>query len=721
MFFPRKLVKIVRKTHKVPSAPSTKEKLEDLQQVEVPVVFVKDVVNSEACENKETNKEKPQPSSSEPKPVNQSPIQSGGLLPKPAENTEESSNLPTGKLRLTDNYVKSVYKRIKDENKEKMDNIPNTTRPSWRQRKEATRELVEILRNSPNCKNMRENQVIDLGTKVYHEFKDDPDFTEEELAYLMYTDGDMKLTATTEGNFSEKELNTPEWQAAIKKELIAHTHVFRPATQQEIYEYCTVRNQKLIPCMMLLSVKRDGRRKARIVCLGYLAPDDPISTYAGVTDINIIKMLISISITNEGIDLFSADATSAFLQADYPGSNPVLISLDRRLQTELGYKVGRIIRCMNGLKHSPIGWSIHRDKKLLHHGWSPSETERCLWHKQHACLCVFVDNFFFFGRKEDIEIYYNELREELKLVPENPIETESTRTFDILGIDLIYSKKEKKAVLSQSRYVNKLIQRFGGHDGKVPNSPMLQNDAEDLLNIAVSEEEKLKWSKAKLEIQGSLQYLAQTRYDIIVPLKVISKAKATEKVVIAAKKIIRYLRQPKCLAFRANRNRNKNYTTIEVYTDGDWASLPDRHSLSGVVVCVNGNNITGKCVTQHTVAVSTSEAEIYGMSEGCKSGLYSLYVIQEIVNILRLPPLKMPVPLIGDNSGAIKHCSQPSVQSRSKHISIRDAMIKSHTERGIFELTKCNTTKNNANGLTKIQSGKPFSDSCGQLQIENVD
>lgn len=117
-----------------------------------------------------------------------------------------------------------------------------------------------------------------------------------------------ELAKTTDGKIVD--ISQKDWRAAIQKEIEAHKDVFRAATNAERTEYKGIP----IPCRLLLSTKRDGRKKARMVCLGFLAGQSPIDRYAGVADLTTIKTLISLMSILPDWDLLPVDATSAFLQ-----------------------------------------------------------------------------------------------------------------------------------------------------------------------------------------------------------------------------------------------------------------------------------------------------------------------------------------------------------------------------------------------------------------------
>ena len=62
-------------------------------------------------------------------------------------------------------------------------------------------------------------------------------------------------------------------------------------------------------------------------------------------------------------------------------------------------------------------------------------------------------------------------------------------------------------------------------------------------------------------------------------------------------------------------------TMIDVWVDSDWAGGKDRKSTSGGMIVVGGVALKTWSRTQKTIALSSGEAEFYGMVSGAAEGL----------------------------------------------------------------------------------------------------
>lgn len=88
---------------------------------------------------------------------------------------------------------------------------------------------------------------------------------------------------------------------------------------------------------------------------------------------------------------------------------------------------------------------------------------------------------------------------------------------------------------------------------------------------------------------------------------------------------------------------------MNVYTDSDWAGDKDnRHSVSGYAIFLLDVPILWKSCLQRTVALSSSEAEYYAISEAAKE-IKLVYQILDSMNV----KVTLPIVVNIDNVGAI--------------------------------------------------------------------
>jgi hypothetical protein len=67
------------------------------------------------------------------------------------------------------------------------------------------------------------------------------------------------------------------------------------------------------------------------------------------------------------------------------------------------------------------------------------------------------------------------------------------------------------------------------------------------------------------------------------------------------------------------------------YVDSDWAAdIRHRRSIFGVVFKLAGAAIAWKCCVQHTVSLSSTEAEFLAASDAGKMALYLRSILDEL-------------------------------------------------------------------------------------------
>jgi hypothetical protein len=133
------------------------------------------------------------------------------------------------------------------------------------------------------------------------------------------------------------------------------------------------------------------------------------------------------------------------------------------------------------------------------------------------------------------------------------------------------------------------------------------------------------------------------------------------------------------------------------YTDsslGDQAD--DRHSTSGYVFILASGAISWSSRKQKTVAQNTTEAEYMAMTDAAnQAAWYQSFLTELGYNV------DDPIPLHGDNKGAIDLALNPVTGRRSKHIAIRHHVIREYIENGTISLIRTPTEEMVADGFTK--------------------
>lgn len=166
------------------------------------------------------------------------------------------------------------------------------------------------------------------------------------------------------------------------------------------------------------------------------------------------------------------------------------------------------------------------------------------------------------------------------------------------------------------------------------------------------------------------------------------------------KHLLRYVKRTRSfrLSFGTHRAQDQ---LVEGYADANYAGDVDtRRSTTGFVYFVKGSLVSWKSKRQHSVTLSTTEAEYLAIGDCAKHGLWLCRLLE---HILELKPVNVPIklPLCNDNQGAVFLCNEASVNNRSKHIDIRHHFIRELTREGKITVSHVSTTDMPADALTK--------------------
>jgi hypothetical protein len=119
-------------------------------------------------------------------------------------------------------------------------------------------------------------------------------------------------------------------------------------------------------------------------------------------------------------------------------------------------------------------------------------------------------------------------------------------------------------------------------------------------------------------------------------------------------------------------------------SDADWASdVVDRKSISRYSFYFEGSLVSWSGVKQKSIALSSTEAEYYAMTQAFKEALW----MRAFLGILRFP-VPRPFPILSDSQAACSLSNSPAVSARSKHIDIRHHFIRALVQDGSFSTTR---------------------------------
>ena len=118
---------------------------------------------------------------------------------------------------------------------------------------------------------------------------------------------------------------------------------------------------------------------------------------------------------------------------------------------------------------------------------------------------------------------------------------------------------------------------------------------------------------------------------------------------------------------------------------------------------------------QKTVAQSTTKAEYMALADAANQAAWYRSFLSELgYEVLD------PIPLHGNNKGAIDLALNPVTGRRSKHIPIKHHAIREYVENGSIDLVRTPTAEMLADGLTKPHACTRLTDFVSGLGLASL-
>ena len=460
------------------------------------------------------------------------------------------------------------------------------------------------------------------------------------------------------------------------------------------------------------------RYKSRWVVKGYLQQYgvDFEQTYASVVKPMAFRLLFAIA-AHHDLDIEQLDVVTAFLY----GVIDQLIYVQMPKGYEKAGMICKLNKALYGLKQSPRLWYERLSEFLLTKlGLSKLHADHSIFSSSAGIrgpiVTSFVDDLNIIGPKGSPMI--SEVKKQLniafKMVDMGPIS-------HYLGLKVERNRDNRTIKLSQSTYIEKVLEKFHMQNAKTTTTPMKEGSL--FRNKSQASESDIKQYQA---IVGSIMFaMIETRPDIAYATSVVSRhAKNPGKSHMeAAKQILRYL--------SATRDRGITFgggdLSIQGYSDSDWAGdKEDRKSTSGYVFMLNNGPISWASKRQKTVALSSTEAEYMALTLAAKETIWIRLLMTELglmqddatptVNVLER---EGAIALKGDNQSAIALANNPVLHSRTKHIDIQHHFIRNEVTEGRIDLTYVSTEHMVADGLTKPLTHVKFFSFIRQLHMNS--
>ena len=381
------------------------------------------------------------------------------------------------------------------------------------------------------------------------------------------------------------------------------------------------------------------------------------------------------------------DVVAAFLAGE--------LEVEIYMEQPEGFKQGEDLVCqlrkgLYGLKQAARIWNRKLRRFLLNHGYKQTHSDHCVYIRPQTkvIVAIWVDDLIIAGKNvEDIKELKRELNKEFEMKDMGELKY-------FLGIQVLRNRKHRQIHISQSGYINSILERFSLLECNPVSTPIA---AGTKLQKA-KPDDIMDDPKEYQSIVGSQMYaMLCTRPDLAYAISQISQfnnlPNKTHHAV--AKRVLRYLKGTLHVGITFSGSLGLE---LKLYCDADWADGEDRKSISAYIAILAGGAVSWRAKKQATVATSSTEAEYMALLEATKESIWIQRLLSELG---QKAAIKNTNVIFEDNQGAIALAHNPAHHARTKHIDIQYHFVRDCVENGKVKLEYCPTAKMVADALTK--------------------
>ncbi|GJX40943.1 putative ribonuclease H-like domain-containing protein [Tanacetum coccineum] len=427
------------------------------------------------------------------------------------------------------------------------------------------------------------------------------------------------------------------------------------------------------------------RNKARLVAQGYTQEEriDYDEVFAPVARIEAIRLFLAYASFKDFV-VYQMDVKSAFLYGNIEEEVYVCQPLGFE-DPEFPDRVFKVEKALYGLHQAPRAWYDTLFTYLLDNGFQRGQIDKTLFIKRVKSdillVKVYVDDIIFGSTKKKLCTEFETLMHK-----KFQMSSMGELTF-FLGLQV--TQKDDRIFISQDKYVDEILKKFGFLTLKTTSTPM---ETSKPLKDAEAEDVDVHLYRSMI---GSLMYLTASRLDIMFAVCAWARFQVTPKVshLHAVKRTFRYLKGQHKLGLWYSKDSPFD---LEAYTDSDYAGPSlDRKSTTEGCQFLRSRLISWQCKKQTIVANSTTEAEYVAAASCCGQVLW----IQN--QMLDYGYNFMNTKIYTGNESTICIVKNPVFYSKTKHIEIRYHFIRDYNEKRLIQMSKIHADHNVTDLLTK--------------------
>lgn len=510
--------------------------------------------------------------------------------------------------------------------------------------------------------------------------------------------------------FARDNPDRPNWVKSLDSEVHSLLHEF------ETLEACDISQvragDQILPSLLIMTRKADGRFKSRIVACGSFERIDSGSSYSAVVSHDIWMQSI---VTNAALGgaCYQLDVKNAFLQTQNSdiSEEQAQVYVRPPKECDLGSRVlWKVVGSLYGLKSAPKAWKKTLTNHLTSSGFSICPLDdSILLNDKGIKILLYVDDLVVLGPRDQCISVLQDISRRFTCTDWIDLSL-ATRECPLLflGHELFLENNVEGGqdlIVSQALYSRTLLSRLGYLDCKALRSLPADEFSFAYLNAAekVGPEEH-KWFRS---VVGGLNYLCLgTRPEILACTSILAEGQSapTTNHISSAKKLLRFLAGYPEFELRLPINKISHGQTIKIVVHYDSNFAAER-ARSGGTLWINGALTHWWSKRQRSIVLSTAEAELVGCSTGVKELIGCRNLMLTIFGDHAHPSqgnLKFDLRIFGDNQAACLISQGNAGVRKVRHLTLADLFTRDVIESEGVIAKWIETNLNSSDPLTKV-------------------
>ena len=503
-----------------------------------------------------------------------------------------------------------------------------------------------------------------------------------------------------------------QWKEAMRKEI---TSLEKMGCWKEVPQ--SQAKGKIIPTQWVFKIKRKpngslDKYKACLCARGDLMKDYGFETTSPVSIWSTLRIMLILCLV-WGWYSGTCDYSNAFVHATL--STPVWIHLPHGYScSKPGKWCLELLQSLYGTSFAPCLWYECLCEALKKYGLKPSLHDPCLFFKPGMLVALWVDDLLVvYKDKEELKQFEAEMHKlGFDLAIESTLE-------NFLGIKF-ECRANGAFELTQPALIEKIIEATGMENCNPNATPALSGTT--LGKDPDGEPMKETWSYPSMI--GMLLYLStNTRIDIAFAVSQVARFTHNPKQshAKAVKHLVRYLTGSKD---KGTIYEPTGTLALTAFTDADFAGLykvdpqedpSSAKSHMGYVIKLGGCPLVWKSQLIKCTCLSTTEAEYYALSTCLLNLIPIRCVLEELAEAMELDvSLEAGVAseVFEDNSAALLLANTQHLTSHTHYYHVKYHHFWEYVKDGFVQVLPIETSKQQADYLTKALARVPFQANC---------